>query len=330
MLALLFLGACSGGVDDPLGPSSEGPAVVATDAGAPLQDSAGITLPWGSAPAPDGLAAAQAASPITLPVPSGFVVTFVARECAAPSNVVSITSPVSQTLLTTACQAAIGQSWSFPGPFPAGTTIELSLQSTSGQSAARVSGAFPNWTVSFEDGFDNDFNDLVFTVTAQADTPDCPTAPAFQDPDVIDGLRDLWDQSNPDAAPAERVESGAWIIQTPAGFELVPIPNPNPDPCSFSPGEVGMPLGAVGKIHTHVFRRDEVVPPDICDKFPTGGEAQRGPGRADRETAQRINEAVGETINEYILDPEGILTYTVDDEGIIDSLSPSGSCGVVR
>ena len=30
----------------------------------------------------------------------------------------------------------------------------------------RVTGAYPSWTVSFEDGYDTDFNDIVLTVTA--------------------------------------------------------------------------------------------------------------------------------------------------------------------
>jgi hypothetical protein len=30
----------------------------------------------------------------------------------------------------------------------------------------RVTGAYPEWTINFEDGFDSDFNDLILTVTA--------------------------------------------------------------------------------------------------------------------------------------------------------------------
>lgn len=55
-----------------------------------------------------------------------------------------------------------------------------------------------------------------------ADT--CHTGdPVVDDPDVSTGLQDLWLRSNPDANLAQRKETAGWIVQTAAGYSIVPL-----------------------------------------------------------------------------------------------------------
>ena len=117
----------------------------------------------------------------------GFTITLENRECASPTNTVSVVSPVTGLLSTTMCQEPIGTPWSFSGPFTAGSAIVLDFQSgVSGATGAMiVTGAFPEWTVTFEDGFDADFNDFVLSVVAVTEPGlDC-TSPVPRGDDVV-------------------------------------------------------------------------------------------------------------------------------------------------
>jgi hypothetical protein len=105
---------------------------------------------------------------LQLPAAGSFTLTLVGTSCDATNNVVRITSPVNQVLLTDACNATIGQTWVFDDQ-PAGATVSLQIESDEvGQfpPGLRVTGAFPQWTASFEDGFDEDFNDIVMRIDA--------------------------------------------------------------------------------------------------------------------------------------------------------------------
>ncbi len=59
------------------------------------------------------------------------------------------------------------------GPFAAGTEIsaEVIAPLLSNPPALRVEGSYPEWTIKYEDGDDDDFNDLIMTVTATPVTP---------------------------------------------------------------------------------------------------------------------------------------------------------------
>jgi hypothetical protein len=96
----------------------------------------------------------------------GFRVMLTGAECVAHGNTLRLTKPVSETLNSDGCYAPVGTEWAFPGPYAAGTpiSIEVGSASTKGPPALRVSGAYPKWTINFEDGSDSDFNDLVLDV----------------------------------------------------------------------------------------------------------------------------------------------------------------------
>jgi PKD repeat protein len=98
------------------------------------------------------------------------------RSCEAHGNTFEMTAPVAEVLFTDGCYA------SDTGPFPlnsgavfaAGTHLKAQVISGAlNQSLApalHVSGSFPQWTLTFDDGVagpgEPDFNDLVISVTA--------------------------------------------------------------------------------------------------------------------------------------------------------------------
>jgi hypothetical protein len=99
---------------------------------------------------------------------SGFRVVLVSTSCVATGNTIRISQPVSGALTSNACYEPAGREFRFDGPFPAGTAIDLQIQSfeQANPAALRVAGAYPSWTLNFEDGADADFNDVVMTVEA--------------------------------------------------------------------------------------------------------------------------------------------------------------------
>lgn len=132
-----------------------------------------------------------------------FEVRLVERDCASPTNTVTVVSPVILELSTTMCQEAAPSpsppppppcvplpppfpnqcppdpppppepdttttSWTLVGPFSAGSGIVLDFETgvEGATGAMQITGSFPQWTATFEDGFDSDFNDFVLQVTA--------------------------------------------------------------------------------------------------------------------------------------------------------------------
>lgn len=105
-------------------------------------------------------------------------VTLESRECTARNNTFRITQPAEEVLITDGCYAPdVGTSWTLNNgeAYAAGT--ELNAEVISGSlkletdPALRVVGAYPEWTLEFDDGEDAtppepDFNDLVITITA--------------------------------------------------------------------------------------------------------------------------------------------------------------------
>jgi hypothetical protein len=112
---------------------------------------------------------------MTLAAPGGFTVRLTERECASPTNTVSVIALSDTTLLsTTMCQEPIDTVWSFPGPYPIATPIKLDFESgVSGATGAmKIEDGYPVWTVTFEDGYDSAFNDFALEVVATVDTTD--------------------------------------------------------------------------------------------------------------------------------------------------------------
>jgi len=105
---------------------------------------------------------------LTLPAPASFKITLTSRSCDAINNEIKLTSPEIATLTADACRTEVGTEWNYPTVYTAGT--EISLEVLSDQFAnppgLRVTGTYPSWTVSFEDGYDVDFNDIVLSVEA--------------------------------------------------------------------------------------------------------------------------------------------------------------------
>ena len=171
-------------------------------------------------------------------------------------------------------QAPVGQTFPFPGPFPAGTTITFSIQpGRGGTGRVRIQGAFPNWTIEFEDSRDNDFNDIILTVTATGCQlfPTPPADPLLTNPAVQQALKDLWNNSNTtDPNPANRTEQGGWIIERNGVIEMIPFGgNANPGPCGAnSPaGEMqsiqAMPgVKIIAFVHTHPQTHGAAAPTD--------------------------------------------------------------------
>jgi PKD repeat protein len=105
-------------------------------------------------------------------------VTLESRECTAENNTFRITQPIEEVLITNGCyEPEVGTSWQLNGgsAFEAGTELNAEVISGSLKQevapALRVTGAYPEWTLEFDDGEDAtppepDFNDLVITITA--------------------------------------------------------------------------------------------------------------------------------------------------------------------
>ena len=108
--------------------------------------------------------------PCDLPLETGdaIKITLTSTSCDAVNNAVRITSPVAQVLTANACYATPGTVWNFPGPFtdPAAVDFTIDSRIIDGDPALRATGSYPTWTISFEDGADEDFNDIVLTVEA--------------------------------------------------------------------------------------------------------------------------------------------------------------------
>lgn len=110
-------------------------------------------------------------------------ITVAASDCQFIGNSFAITQPIQEQVFTDGCTLADGTSFTINGgaAFAAGTSLQAQFtQGTKprpadpdpGPASTRVSGAFPEWTIEFDDGGNTgapgepDFNDIVLTVTA--------------------------------------------------------------------------------------------------------------------------------------------------------------------
>jgi len=99
---------------------------------------------------------------------AGFKVVLTSSSCDAHGNLFRVTAPIAGTLTTDGCYEQAGKQLVFSAPFPAGTEISAEVVAPVLQHPPqlRVSGNYPEWVLTFEDGVDGDFNDLVMTLTA--------------------------------------------------------------------------------------------------------------------------------------------------------------------
>jgi hypothetical protein len=99
---------------------------------------------------------------------AGFKVVLTSRDCEAHGNLFRITGPIAQTLTNDGCYETAGKQLVSAGAFPAGTEIsaEVVAPLLDFPPELRVSGTYPEWVLTYEDGVDEDFNDMVLTLTA--------------------------------------------------------------------------------------------------------------------------------------------------------------------
>jgi hypothetical protein len=99
---------------------------------------------------------------------AGFKVVLNSSSCEAHGNIFRTTVPISGTLTEDGCYEQSGKQLVFAGPFAAGTEIgaEVVAPLLANPPRLQVSGEYPVWTLTYEDGGDADFNDLQLTLTA--------------------------------------------------------------------------------------------------------------------------------------------------------------------
>lgn len=99
---------------------------------------------------------------------AGFKVVLNSSSCEAHGNIFRTTAPVGGTLTHDGCYEQNGKQLVFSGPFAPGTEIGAEVVAPRLANAPRlqVSGEYPVWTLTYEDGGDADFNDLHLTLTA--------------------------------------------------------------------------------------------------------------------------------------------------------------------
>jgi hypothetical protein len=99
---------------------------------------------------------------------AGFKVVLDASSCEAHGNIFRITAPEPATLTQDGCYETAAKQLVFVGPFSAGTEIKAEVVAPQLAERPRlvVQGAYPVWTLTYEDGADADFNDLQLTLSA--------------------------------------------------------------------------------------------------------------------------------------------------------------------
>jgi PKD repeat protein len=99
---------------------------------------------------------------------AGFKVVLDRSSCEAHGNIFRVTAPLAGTLTNDGCYEQDGKELLFAGPFAAGTEIsaEVVAPMLNNPPRLQVAGAYPVWQLTFEDGYDADFNDLEMTLTA--------------------------------------------------------------------------------------------------------------------------------------------------------------------
>lgn len=105
---------------------------------------------------------------LKLQAEAGFKVVLNSSSCQAHGNIFRVTAPTAGTLTNDGCYEQLGKTLTIAGPFPAGTEISAEVVAPlfNDPPQLRVTGAYPEWHLTYEDGYDADFNDLQMTLTA--------------------------------------------------------------------------------------------------------------------------------------------------------------------
>jgi hypothetical protein len=98
----------------------------------------------------------------------GFIIKLISHECEAFNGII-LKSPVNQVLTANeGCTIPVGTEWRFNGPF--NNTASVSLEVTSSiiynPPVLTVRGEYPVWHLAFEDGGDQDLNDIMIDIIA--------------------------------------------------------------------------------------------------------------------------------------------------------------------
>ena len=99
---------------------------------------------------------------------AGFKVTLTSTSCEAHGNLFRITGPVQETLTSDGCYDQAGKKLVYAAAFPAGTEISAGVVAPvlANPPELNVSGSYPEWVLTYEDGVDQDFDDMILTLTA--------------------------------------------------------------------------------------------------------------------------------------------------------------------
>jgi PKD repeat protein len=105
---------------------------------------------------------------LTLQAEAGFQVRLNGSSCEAHGDVFRVIVPEVATLTTDGCYEQPGKTITLAGPYAPGTEInaEVIAPLLKNPPSLRVTGDYPVWHLTFEDGADADFNDLDLTLTA--------------------------------------------------------------------------------------------------------------------------------------------------------------------
>lgn len=154
---------------------------------------------------------------------------------------------------------------------------------------------------------------------AVRDTVPCPTGdPILDDPAVRQGLKQVWNASNPEApSDSNRIEHGAWIRLGSNGSLFV-----DPFPSSWAatgcgidvPPETRPPSDAVAWVHTHGWTRGEKM--TACRRLKVGNVELPFNYSGDPSDDDQQAAGVWSAIGSYLMDKDQIRKY--------DSRIPAG------
>jgi PKD domain-containing protein len=102
---------------------------------------------------------------------TGFKVVLESSSCDAHGNVFRITAPEARTLTNDGCYETPKKELLLPGPYEIGTEInaEVIAPRLANPPQLRVAGEYPTWHLTYEDGYDTDFDDLKITLSAMTE-----------------------------------------------------------------------------------------------------------------------------------------------------------------
>ena len=105
-----------------------------------------------------------------VPIPASATklrVTLVSHDCDASGDVISVVASTTVTLTNDACYAPVNQTVEVSGPFTSSTVaLQVTAETIKNPPELRIGGSASPWTMYFEDGGDQDFNDAVLKVEA--------------------------------------------------------------------------------------------------------------------------------------------------------------------